>query len=369
MTTADKQIVLTMDAGGTSLRFSAVAESEILFADEVTLPTHSDDLKRCLASINDGFALIRDRCSNAPVAISFGFPGPAQYRAGIIGDISQMSAFRGGVALGPMLEDKFQIPVFINNDGDLFALGEARFGLLPQINKQLEKSGNSKRYRNLIGITLGTGFGGGIVLDGNLLLGDNSIGSEVWLLRHKLDRKRNAGQSGGTRGLRRAYAKRTDSPYEDSPTPEEIYHIATGEKQGDQQAAVETFTEYGELIGDAIAQTVAIADGLVVIGGGITGASEFFLPSLIDEMNGTYLAADDESFFRSPSRVFNLEEADQLEEFLQPKMQKIAVPQSKRTVEYDATPCIGVGLSTLGASRAIALGAFTFAMKELQPKQ
>lgn len=365
MTTANKQIVLTMDAGGTSLRFSAVAEDEILFADEVTLPTHADDLKRCLASIYDGFALIRDRCSTDPVAISFGFPGPAQYRAGIIGDISQMSAFRGGVALGPMLEDKFQIPVFINNDGDLFTLGESKFGFLPRVNKKLEEVGNSKRYRNLIGITLGTGFGGGIVLDGNLLLGDNSIGSEVWLLRHKLDRRRNAGQSGGTRGLRRAYAKRTNIPHEDAPTPEEIHQIATGEKSGNREAACETFTEYGELIGDAIAQTVAIADGLVVIGGGITGASQFFLPSLIDEMNGTYLAADDESFFRSPSRVYNLEEADELKQFLEPKMTKITVPQSKRTVEYDATPCIGVGLSTLGASRAIALGAFTFAMNEL----
>lgn len=356
-----------MDAGGTSLRFSAVAENEILFADEVTLPTHADDLKRCLASINEGFALVRDRCSIEPVAISFGFPGPAQYRAGIIGDISQMSAFRGGVALGPMLEDKFQIPVFINNDGDLFALGEAKFGFLPQINKQLEESGNSKRYRNLIGVTLGTGLGGGIVLDGKLLLGDNSIGSEVWLLRHKLDRKRNAGQSGATRGLRRAYAKRTNATFDASPTPEEIYHIATGQTTGNKKAAIETLTEYGELIGDAIAQTVAIADGLVVLGGGITGASEFFLPSLIDEMNGTYLAADDEVFGRNPSKVYNLEEPEQLEQFLRPKMTKIAVPQSKRTVEYDATPCIGVGLSTLGASRAIALGAFTFAINELNP--
>ena len=47
-----------------------------------------------------------------PVAISFAFPGPADYPNGIIGNLPNLTAFRGGVALGPMLEEKFQLPVF-----------------------------------------------------------------------------------------------------------------------------------------------------------------------------------------------------------------------------------------------------------------
>jgi glucokinase len=65
------------------------------------------------------------------VAISFAFPGPSDYPRGIIGDLGNLPCFRGGVALGPMLEDTFEIPVFINNDGDLFAYGEAIGGFLP----------------------------------------------------------------------------------------------------------------------------------------------------------------------------------------------------------------------------------------------
>ncbi len=59
------------------------------------------------------------------MAISFAFPGPADYIHGIIGDLPNFPAFRGGIALGPYLEERFGMPVFINNDGNLFAYGEA----------------------------------------------------------------------------------------------------------------------------------------------------------------------------------------------------------------------------------------------------
>jgi len=58
---------------------------------------------------------------------------------------------RGGVALGPMLEERFGIPTFINNDGDLFVYGEAIAGFLPYVNGLLEKAGSPKRYKNLFG--------------------------------------------------------------------------------------------------------------------------------------------------------------------------------------------------------------------------
>ena len=113
------------------------------------------------------------------MAISFAFPGPADYPAGIIGDLPNLPAFRGGVALGPMLEAKFGLPVFINNDGDLFAYGEATAGFLPWVNDQLAQAGSPRRFENLVGVTLGTGFGGGIVRRGELLTGDNSMAAEI----------------------------------------------------------------------------------------------------------------------------------------------------------------------------------------------
>ena len=56
------------------------------------------------------------------LAISFAFPGPADYPNGIIGGwLPNFPSFRDGVALGPFLQEKFGVPVFINNGGDLFA--------------------------------------------------------------------------------------------------------------------------------------------------------------------------------------------------------------------------------------------------------
>ena len=78
-----------------------------------------------------GFKAIQAGLPETPVAISFAFPGPADYQAGIIGDLPNFPSFRGGVALGPFLEDIFGIPVFINNDGSLFAYGRGVDGSAP----------------------------------------------------------------------------------------------------------------------------------------------------------------------------------------------------------------------------------------------
>src|SRR5690606_5901942 len=110
---------------------------------------------------------------------------PADYKEGIIGKLPNLPGFReGGVALGPMLQHHFNLPVFIANDGDLFAYGEAMAGFLPHINECLSNANAPKHYKNLVGITLGTGFGGGIVINNQLVEGDNSSSGEIWLMRN-----------------------------------------------------------------------------------------------------------------------------------------------------------------------------------------
>ena len=173
-----KSIIFVLDAGGTGFKFSAVQNyKEIIEA--FTIKTASDTLEEQLNKIIEGFRRTEELCGSKPAAISFCFPGPADYTNGIIGDLANLPLFRGGVALKDMLENEFKVPVYINNDGDLFAYGEALGGVLPEINAMLEKNSNPKRYKNLVGLTLGTGFGGGVVLNGSLLEGDNSAGAEV----------------------------------------------------------------------------------------------------------------------------------------------------------------------------------------------
>ena len=216
-----------------------------------------------------------------------------------------------------MLEDQFGLPTFINNDGDLFAYGEATAGFLPYVNGLLEKAGSPKRYRNLLGVTLGTGFGGGIVRDGALFIGDNSVAGEIWLARHKLEHDTNAEEGASIRAVRRVYAAEAGLPLEDAPEPKAIYEIAEGRADGDRAAAHEAFRRMGEVAGDAIAQAVTLLDGLVVIGGGIAGAHRQFLPAIVDEMNGNYRAPDGKRFPRLAQRAFNLEDPAQLRSFPQ----------------------------------------------------
>ena len=360
----DKRTVMTLDAGGTNLVFTAIQGNEQVL-EEITLPTHGDDLDKCLSSIIEGFRQVESRLRNRPAAISFAFPGPADYPNGIIGDLPNLPAFRGGVALGPMLQDKFGLPVFINNDGDLYAYGEAIAGYLPTINGLLEKAGSPKRYKNLLGLTLGTGFGAGIVCAGNLFLGDNSIAGEIWLLRDKLNPVMNVEEHASIRGVRRVYAREAGIKFEDSPSPKDIFEIAAGKKPGNKQAALKAFQVMAEATGDAISNAITLIDGLVVIGGGLAGASDVFLPSLVKEMNGNFTGPDGKQFRRLVANVYNLENESNLQRFLRGSTKEIDVHGIARKVKYDPEMRIGVGISKIGTSKAISIGAYAFALRAL----
>ena len=362
----DNRIILTLDAGGTHFRFCALRNGRPI-SQILDLPSEANHLDRCLATIVDGFRQVIAKCPQPPAAISFAFPGPADYPNGIIGDLPNLPAFRGGVALGPLLEDEFSLPVFINNDGDLFAYGEAIAGLLPHVNNLLANAGNPKRFRNLIGLTIGTGFGGGIVLNGNLLLGDNSVAAEVGLLRNGLLPTAGAEETVSIRGLRQNYFRLSSVPLADVLEPKELARIAQGLSPGNQSAALEAFRLLGEVAGDALANITTLVDGLAVIGGGISGAATLFLPALVSEMNAHFKNSDGLELRRLIPHAFNLEDPMQLAQFLKGETCEILVPGSNRKVTYDSLPRTGVGLSRLGTSEAIALGAFHFALSRLGP--
>ncbi|WLT30437.1 ROK family protein [Geothrix sp. PMB-07] len=360
----DRRTVLTLDAGGTNFAFGAMRGGEEV-VEPLVMPSHGHDLERCLATLREGFREIQSRLAEAPCAISFAFPGPADYPAGIIGNLANLPAFRGGVALGPMLEEHFRLPTFINNDGDLFAYGEAIAGLLPEVNRTLEEAGSPKRFRNLFGATFGTGFGGGLVHNGQLFLGDNAAAGEIWTLRNKLDPTYTAEEGVSIRAVRRVYASRVGLPLDLAPEPLEIFEIAQGQKPGDLAAARAAFRRMGEVAGDALASVTTLFDGLVVIGGGLAGAAPLFLPWLVGELNSCLESPTGSRFPRLEVKAFNLEDAQERTEFLQAEVHQIPVPGTSRLVPYDPFKRIGVGLSRLGTTRATAIGAYAFALAQL----
>ncbi|HRT55720.1 MAG TPA: ROK family protein [Candidatus Paceibacterota bacterium] len=365
--TPDQRIVMTLDAGGTNFRFTAMRGMQPV-TETVTLPANGDNLDRCLANLVEGFTRIKKQCPAPPVAISFAFPAPADYPNGVIGDLGNLPGFRGGVALGPMLEHQFGIPTFINNDGDLFVYGEAIAGFLPYVNGLLEKAGSPRRFKNLFGVTLGTGFGGGIVRDGQLFIGDNSMAGEIWLLRNKLAPQTNAEEGASIRAVRRTYAEQAGVPFDQVPEPKVLFDIAQGKAPGNQAAAREAFRRLGEVVGDAMAQALTLIDGLAVIGGGVSGSWPLFLPALVDELNGTYIAPNGTRFRRLVQVAFNLEDPAQREQFVRGQTREITVPGTNRKLRYDPLARIGVGMSRLGTSEAVAIGACAFALQKLDSK-
>lgn len=359
----DKRIVMTLDAGGTNFVFSAMQSNREIISP-ITLDSNAHDLDICLATLVKGFTEVKEKLPSNPIAISFAFPGPADYPAGIIGDLPNLPAFRGGIAIGPMLEEKFDIPVFINNDGDLFVYGEAIAGLLPYINKRLKESGSSKQYKNLFGITLGTGFGAGITRENRLFRGDNAVAGEIWLMRNKKYPDAYAEEGASIRAVQKSYMKEaglSGTP----PAPKEIFEIAGGSAKGNVQAAIAAFSELGEIVGDALANAITLIDGLIVVGGGLAGAYPVFLPKVIDEMNSYILSYEGNKMNRLVFKVFNLEDDKQMDIFLKGEEREVKVPGTSLKVKYDPLKRTGIGISKLGTSKAVAIGAYAFALNSL----
>lgn len=364
MYNTDQRTVITLDAGGTNFVFGAIRGNEDIIRP-IALPSNAHNLDLCLHTLEQGFREVIHQLDTQPVAISFAFPGPADYPNGIIGGwLPNFPSFRNGVALGPFLEEKFGIPVFINNDADLFAYGEALAGALPEINGKLEQLNSAKRYRNLLGYTWGTGFGFGFTVNGQLHTGDNSC-VETFCLRNKKYPDVLCEDGVSIHALKREYAKHAGLSPDAVPEPKVIFDIAEGKREGNREAAVKAFAEYGEIAGDAMATAATLIDGLIVIGGGITAARKYIMPALLQEMRGTLRRMDGEQLSRLQCKVYDLDNADEFIEFAKGESRELKVHGSEKSVVYDPVKRIGITISKLGANRAIALGAYTFALQQI----
>ncbi|MBE6275411.1 MAG: ROK family protein [Bacteroides sp.] len=362
----DNRIILTLDAGGTNFLFSAMQDGKEI-VPPVHLSTDSSNLDVCINQLKTGFKKVIEQLDKAPSAISFAFPGPADYPKGIIGDLCNFPCFCGGVPLGPILEEEFGIPVYINNDGDLFAYGEALMGSLPQVNARLEAMGSNKRFHNLIGVTFGTGYGCGVVIDGNLLQGDNSAGGDIWCVRNKKYPELIVEESVSIRAVKRVYAERSGDTSE--RTPKDIFDIAEGLIPGNQEAARASFAELGEIAADALTNAITLVDGIVAIGGGLSGAAKYILPALVDELNGSLGKFDGSRFPRLEVKAYNLNDESIWEEFARGKETEIAIPGTDRKVIYDSMKRIGVMTTQLKTSQSIAMGAYVYALNQLDKQK
>ena len=343
--------------------FGAMRGGEFI-VEPITFPANSHDLDLCLGTMVKGFQAVIDMLEEKPSAISFAFPGPADYPNGIIGGyLPNFPSFREGVALGPFLRRKFGVPVYINNDGDLYAYGEALGGVLPEVNAKLAAAGSAKRYSNMIGYTFGTGFGVGMIVNGQLNRGDNSC-VETFCLPHKKLSGVIVEDGVAVRAVKRVYGELSGN-MDHGLEPKDIFDVAEGKREGDPEAARKAFAEMGEIAGDAMATAVTLTDGLIVIGGGITAARKYIMPALLESLRGKMHTVGGEELSRVQMKVYDLDDPAEFAEFARGQQRRLKIYGYDEEVNYDPQKRIGVAISKMGASKAISVGAYTFALDQL----
>lgn len=356
-------MVVTLDAGGTNFVFGAMQSNKFI-VEPIVLPSMAENLDNCLAQLVCGFQRVIDSLDVAPVAISFAFPGPADYANGVIGGyLPNFPSFREGVALGAFLESKFGVPVYINNDGDLYAYGEALAGKLPEINRRIKALQGTKEYRSLIGYTFGTGLGIGHVYNNVLHLGDNSC-IETFCLPNKLAPEIIAEEGAAARAITRVYCELSG---EESAglTPKDIFDIAEGSTPGNREAAIAAFGSFGEVAGYAIAMATTLLDGIIVLGGGLTAAKKYIMPAILKELRGTLRTLGGDVVNRVQPKVYDLDNEGEFKEFAKGQDRQIKVYGSDRYVTYEEQKRIGIAISSIGAAEAISLGAYNYALSEI----
>lgn len=362
----EKPLILSVDAGGTNFVFSALQHGKTI-GDSIHKPSHADNLDKSLNTIIQGFTELQKQHNTQISAISFAFPGPSDFTHGVIGDLGNLPAYRGGVALGPLLEKTFQVPVYINNDADLFAFGEAMSGSLPLLNQKLRQTGSSKEYKNLVGLTLGTGFGLGVINQGYLLRGDNSIPSEVWLMRNPQFPDSNIEESISIRGIIRSYKTLSGDNFENELTPKAIFDFAQHGNTNQKQAALESFRIFGKNLGEVIASLVSLYDANVCIGGGLSNAWDLFIPAAMEQINSEFITPEGNRFPRSTHEIFQLENESEFLRFAQKDETLIALPGEKdKKHKYIPKPRVGIMKAAMDTSEATMVGAYYYALSQLK---
>jgi glucokinase len=254
--------VIGMDVGGTNIKLGCYTRDGKCLNSlkiETPQPSYPDAvIARLAAAIHD---LDLDR---EAIALGIGTPGPADVK----GRIAKLAINLPGwvdVPLADRLEALTELPTVVANDANCAGLGEAWLGA-------------GRHFQNWILLTLGTGVGGAIFIDGELFVGHNGTAGELGLVTVDLNGPScNSGNQGSLEQHASAQAIRRRMGLE----PRDLAELAMG---GDPKA-IAFWQEYGRELAAGIASTVyVLAPQAVIIGGGICAASDWFLPTLQTEV-------------------------------------------------------------------------------------
>ncbi|GBE90929.1 ROK family protein [Nostoc cycadae] len=253
----DQPEVIGIDIGGTAIKLGRFSQDGTCLKCLTVATPQPATPEAVLAVIVDAIAQIDP--DNQTIAIGVGMPGPAD-AAGRIAKIAINLPGWLDVPLAEWLEIKTGKPTVIANDANCAGVGEAWLGA-------------GRNLQNFILLTLGTGVGGAIILDGKLFIGHQGAAGELGLISFKPEGPMcNSGNQGSLEQYASIIAIRRRTGKE----PDQLGALA---QAGDAEALA-FWQEYGRDLGIGLVSLIyVLTPQAIVIGGGVSASFEFFLPA------------------------------------------------------------------------------------------
>lgn len=274
----EKAVAIAIDLGGTRSRVAAVAADGTIL-QRVENPTEAEaGPERVIANLARAANEVRDQLERPPVGLGVAAPGPVEHQTGLILQAPNLG-WKEPIPLAAALQAATGLTTLLGNDANFAALGEARFGA-------------GRGARNLIYLTVSTGIGSGIIVDGVLLLGHYGAAAEAG---HTVIYRDGRPCRCGNHGCLEAYASGTALAERATEAMSagrasslsrhggtfEAEQVAEEAKRGDPLAR-ELIEEAGAAMGIGIRNLLHLFDPeLVVIGGGVSNiGARFWDPML-----------------------------------------------------------------------------------------
>lgn len=252
MTLPDNNKLIGIDLGGTKVNVGLVEGMEIVDKKYQLLPVNSKNADEITELIIN---LISGLFDSSVKGIGIGIPSLVDREKGIIHSVQNIPAWKE-IHLADILQKKFKVPVYLDNDANCFALGEYRFGA-------------GQNCENFVGLTIGTGMGSGIITNGHLL-NDANCGS---------------GEFGSIPYLDGIYEDYCSGKFFKTFYQEDGENLLKKAGQGNA-SAIKAFSEFGTHLGNAIKTIMFSVDPhKIIIGGSVSHSRKFFHDPLLAAIN------------------------------------------------------------------------------------
>lgn len=264
--------IIGIDIGGTKMHLGTVQSGQII--DELKLPTAAKASEEEV--INQLISGIEQLNKDDVSGIGIGLPGLVNEEDGVVHNVMNIPSWKE-VGLKKRLEEHFHKPVYMTNDANCFIIGEKVYG-------------EAKPFKNAVGLTLGTGFGAGILIDHNLYTGTLSSAGELGCIPY-LDKTLEDYCSG--KFFIDQHGIQGNNLYE---------HALLGDEK-----ALEILQKYGHHLGEAIKIVMyTFSPQAIFLGGSVSACYKFFKNSMEESIQSFPFKLVKEQLLVECSKVENI---------------------------------------------------------------